>query len=43
MIFKANKTKHFSNTRVLREALTKTVTQQWLQEEELVNVEEGLI
>ena len=42
MIFKANKTKYFSNTRVLRDALTKTVTQQWLQEEELVNVEEGL-
>ena len=42
MIFKANKTKYFSNTRVLREALTKTVTQQWLQEEELVNAEEGL-
>lgn len=41
MIFKTNKTKYFSNTRVLREALTKTVTQQWLQEEELVNAEEG--
>ncbi len=41
MIFKTNKTKYFSNTRVLREALTKTVTQQWLQEAELVNAEEG--
>lgn len=42
MIFKTNKTKYFSNTRVLRESLTKTVTQPWLQEEELVNAQEGL-
>lgn len=41
MVFKTNKTKFFSNTRVLREALTKTVSQQWLQEAELVNAEEG--
>ena len=43
MIFKTNKTKFFSNTKVFREALTKTVTQQWLQEAELVNAEEGII
>lgn len=42
LIFKTNKNKYFSNTRVLRDALTKTVTQQWLQETELINVEEGL-
>lgn len=42
MIFKTNKTKYFSNTRVMRDALTKTVSQQWLQEAELVNAEEGL-
>ena len=42
MIFKTNKTKYFSNTRVLRDALTKTVTQQWLQEQELIDAEEGL-
>lgn len=42
MIFKTNKTKYFSNTRVMRDALTKTVSQQWLQETELVNAEEGL-
>lgn len=41
MIFKANKTKHFSNTRIMKDALTRLVTQQWLQEEELVNDQEG--
>lgn len=41
MIFKTNQNKYFSNTRLLRDALTKTVTQQWLQEAELVCVEEG--
>ena len=41
MIFKANRTKHFSNTRVLRDALTKLVTQAWLQEDALVNAQEG--
>lgn len=41
MIFKANKNKYFSNTRLLRDSLTKAVTQQWLQEAELVGVREG--
>lgn len=41
MIFQTNKNKYFSNTRLLRDALTKTVTQQWLQEAELVCAEEG--
>lgn len=42
MIFRTNSTKHYSNTRIMRDALTKTVTQQWLQEAELVNADEGL-
>lgn len=42
MIFRTNSTKYFSNTRIMRDALTKTVTQQWLQEAELVNADEGL-
>lgn len=41
MIFRTNKTKFFSNTRILRDSLRKAVTQQWLQEAELVNVQEG--
>ena len=41
MIFKTNKNKYFSNTRLLRDALTKAVTQQWLQEAELVGAGEG--
>ena len=41
MIFRTNKTKFFSNTRILRESLRKAVTQQWLQEAELVNAQEG--
>ena len=41
MIFRTNKTKFFSNTRILRDSLRKAVTQQWLQEVELVNVQEG--
>lgn len=41
MIFRTNKNKYFSNTRLLRDALTKAVTQQWLQEAELVNAREG--
>lgn len=41
MIFKTNKSKYFSNTRLLRDSLTKAVTQQWLQEAELVGVREG--
>ena len=42
MIFRTNKTKFFSNTRILRESLRKAVTQQWLQEAELVNAQEGI-
>lgn len=42
MIFKTNKNKFFSNTRLLRDALTKTVTQQWLQVPELTRVGEGM-
>lgn len=41
MIFKANKNKYFSNTRLLRDALAKTVTQQWLQEAQLAGAGEG--
>ena len=41
MIFRTNKTKFFSNTRILRDSLRKAVTQQWLQEAELVNAQEG--
>ena len=41
MIFRTSKTKFFSNTRILRESLRKAVTQQWLQEAELVNAQEG--
>ena len=41
MIFRTNKTKFFSNTRILRESLREAVTQQWLQEAELVNAQEG--
>ena len=40
MILRTNRTKYYSNTRLLRTALTKTVSQQWLQEAELVRVEE---
>lgn len=36
MIFQVNKSKYFSNTRILRDALGRSVTQQWLQEDELV-------
>ena len=35
MIFTTNKNKFFSNTRLLRDALSKSVSQQWLQEESL--------
>lgn len=41
MIFRTNKNKFFSNTRILRNSLGKAVTQQWLQKEELVNAVEG--
>ena len=41
MIFRTNKTKFFSNTRILRESLRQAVTQQWLQAAELVNAQEG--
>jgi len=40
MIFRTNKTKFFSNTRVMRVSLNRAVTQPWLQEEELVKYEE---
>lgn len=38
MIFQVNKSKYFSNTRILRDALGRSVTQQWLQEDELVEI-----
>ena len=41
MIFSTNKYKYFSNTKRLRDALGKLVTQQWLQEASLCNMEEG--
>ena len=41
MIFRTNKTKFFSNTRVMRVSLSRAVTQPWLQEDELVRYEEG--
>lgn len=41
MIFKVNKNKYFSNTRLLRDALAKTVTQQWLQEAQLAGAGGG--
>lgn len=41
MIFRTNKTKFFSNTRVMRVSLSRAVTQPWLQEDELVKYEEG--
>lgn len=42
MLFKVNKTKYYSNTRIMRDQLGKAVTQQWLQEEELVRYEEDV-
>ena len=41
MIFQVNKSKYFSNTRILRDALGRSVTQQWLQEDELVEMQQG--
>ena len=41
MIFQVNKSKYFSNTRILRDALGRSVTQQWLQEDELVEIQKG--
>lgn len=41
MIFQVNKSKYFSNTRILRDALGRSVTQQWLQEDELVEIQQG--
>lgn len=41
MIFQVNKSKYFSNTRILRDALGRSVTQQWLQEDELVEMLQG--
>ena len=42
MILGANMNKYYSNTKGLREKLTKTVSQQWLQEEALCRPEEGI-
>lgn len=42
MIFSTNKNKYFSNTRLLRNALSKLVMQQWLQEESLCGTGEGI-
>lgn len=42
MILGANMYKYYSNTKGLREKLTKTVSQQWLQEEALCGPGEGI-
>lgn len=42
MLFKVNKTKYYSNTRIMRDQLSKAVTQQWLQEDALVRHEEDV-
>ena len=41
MIFGTNTFKYYSNTKGLRDRLTKAVTQQWLQEKALCGPEEG--
>lgn len=43
MVFSTNKNKYFSNTKRLRDALGKLVTQQWLQEASLCDTEEGIV
>lgn len=43
MIFSTSKNKYFSNTKRLRDALGKLVTQQWLQEASLCDMEEGIV
>ncbi len=43
MIFSTNKNKYFSNTKRLRDALGKLVTQQWLQQASLCDMEEGIL
>ena len=41
MIFETDQYKYFSNTKYLRDKLTKAVSQQWLQEEALCKTDEG--
>ena len=41
MIFQVNKSKFFLIIRILRDALGRSVTQQWLQEDELVEIQQG--
>ena len=41
MIFGTTETKYYSNTKALRDKLTRAVTQQWLQEKTLCEPEEG--
>lgn len=40
MIFRTNKAKFYSNTRILRDSLEKAIMQQWLQEDEFLGFEE---